>query len=58
MVAIVRPDEADGVATALETAGEIVHRIGEVVDGEKGCTVRGSAETWSARDDWTATHHG
>jgi phosphoribosylformylglycinamidine cyclo-ligase len=23
-----------------------------------GCTVRGSAETWSAREDWSATHNG
>ena len=43
---------------ALEAAGETVHRIGHVEAGEMGCTVRGSAETWSAREDWSATHHG
>ena len=33
-------------------------RIGEIVAGEKGCTVAGSAETWSARAPWEAVHHG
>ena len=58
MVAIVEPDQAEGVATALEATGETVFRIGRVEDGEAGCTVRGSAGTWSARDAWRATHHG
>jgi phosphoribosylformylglycinamidine cyclo-ligase len=46
------------VAAALEAAGETVHRIGRIDAGEMGCTVRGSAETWSAREDWSDTHHG
>ena len=25
--------------------------------GERGCTVRGPAGSWSAREDWSATHH-
>jgi phosphoribosylformylglycinamidine cyclo-ligase len=58
MVAIVSASDADGVAAALEAAGETVHRIGRIDAGEMGCTVRGSAETWSAREDWSATHHG
>ena len=58
MVAVVRADQADGVKRALETAGETVFRIGTIDAGETGCTVRGSAETWSARADWSATHHG
>ena len=58
MVAVVREADADAVTAALEAAGETVHRIGRIETGEKGCTVRGSAETWSARADWTATHHG
>ncbi|TVV72807.1 phosphoribosylformylglycinamidine cyclo-ligase [Sphingomonas solaris] len=52
--------EAD-VATAtarLEAAGETVLRIGRIEAGEKGCTVSGSDETWSARGAWSATHHG
>ena len=43
---------------ALEEAGETVFRIGTIEAGAMGCTVRGSAETWSARADWSATHHG
>jgi phosphoribosylformylglycinamidine cyclo-ligase len=52
--------EAD-VAIVTETliaAGEAVSRIGHVAAGEKGCTVTGSTETWSAMGDWTATHYG
>jgi phosphoribosylformylglycinamidine cyclo-ligase len=58
MVAIVAADEAEAVATALTQAGETVTAIGRVEAGTRGCTVRGSAGTWSARGDWTATHHG
>jgi phosphoribosylformylglycinamidine cyclo-ligase len=58
MVAIVRDDEATQIIERLEAAGETVFRIGHVEAGEAGCTVGGSAETWSARESWTATHHG
>ena len=58
MVAIVAPDLAQTVAEALSEAGETVHRIGRIDAGRRGCTVRGPAGTWSARDDWSATHHG
>ena len=58
MVAIVAEDRAASVTAALEAAGETVFRIGRVEPGARGCTVRGSAETWSARTDWTATHAG
>ncbi|MDX3883969.1 MULTISPECIES: phosphoribosylformylglycinamidine cyclo-ligase [Sphingomonas] len=58
MAVIVRPEEADGVAAALESAGETVFRIGRIAQGAKGCTVSGSAEAWSARAAWTATHEG
>ncbi len=33
-----------------------VVRIGEVIEGPRGCTVRGAAGTWSAKADWSATH--
>ena len=56
MVAVVAADQADAVAAALEAAGESVHRIGTIETGQRGCTVTGSAETWSARADWEATH--
>jgi phosphoribosylformylglycinamidine cyclo-ligase len=58
MVAIVSEGEVDTVTESLEAAGETVHRIGRIDAGEKGCTVRGSAETWSARENWSATHVG
>ena len=56
MVAVVAEDEAEEVAAALTTAGETVHVIGRVAKGERGCTVRGSDECWSARGAWSATH--
>ena len=34
------------------------HLACNVEAGRKGCTVRGSAETWSARAAWSASHHG
>ena len=58
MAVVVAADRADAVAAALRAAGETVHTIGRVEVGPRGCTVRGSTETWSARADWTATHAG
>ena len=58
MAAVVAADGADAATAALETAGETVFRIGAIEAGARGCTVRGSAETWSARADWSATHAG
>ena len=58
MAVIAAPGEAEPVRQALEAAGETVFAIGDVEDGKRGCTVRGSADTWSARSDWTATRHG
>jgi phosphoribosylformylglycinamidine cyclo-ligase len=58
MALIVSPAEADAVTAALEAADETLFRIGHVAAGEKGCTVAGSDEAWSAREAWSATHHG
>lgn len=58
MVAVVAPDQAEPVAAALTAAGETVFTIGAIEAGERGCTVFGKTETWSARADWSATHHG
>nr|WP_295373068.1 phosphoribosylformylglycinamidine cyclo-ligase [uncultured Sphingosinicella sp.] len=58
MVAIVSPAEAEAVTRELEAAGETVFTIGRIDPGTKGCTVFGSAESWSARAPWTATHNG
>jgi phosphoribosylformylglycinamidine cyclo-ligase len=56
MVLAVPVELAREVAAELEAAGEVVMRIGEVIEGPRGCTVRGSAGTWSTREAWSATH--
>jgi len=58
MVLAVSPEEAAQLERDLGHAGETVFRIGEIVAGEKGCTVFGSTETWSAREPWEAVHVG
>jgi phosphoribosylformylglycinamidine cyclo-ligase len=58
MVAVVPADQAEAVTAALTTAGETVFTIGTIEAGEGGCTVVGGDETWSAREPWSATHHG
>ncbi|MCW2388245.1 phosphoribosylformylglycinamidine cyclo-ligase [Sphingobium sp. B11D3B] len=58
MAVVVAPADVDAVSAALREAGETVHRIGEIRAGEKGCTVRGSQETWCAMADWNAVHLG
>ena len=58
MAVVVAEADAGSAISELEAAGETVFRIGHIARGEKGCTVRGSSETWSARADWTATHNG
>jgi phosphoribosylformylglycinamidine cyclo-ligase len=58
MALIVAEDDVSAVTQTLEEAGETVFAIGKVETGAKGCTVRGSGGTWSARSGWTATHHG
>jgi phosphoribosylformylglycinamidine cyclo-ligase len=58
MVVAVAEDDVADVTGALEAAGEVVHGIGHIAAGEKGCTVSGSVETWSAQSAWTATHNG
>jgi phosphoribosylformylglycinamidine cyclo-ligase len=60
MVAIVAESDAHVVQTDLESAGETVHRIGEVVRGKRGCTVESSGDLaggWGSDVDWTVTHH-
>ncbi len=56
MVAIVAAEEVTAVTEALQAAGETVSAIGTVSEGPRGCTVKGSDETWSARGAWSATH--
>jgi phosphoribosylformylglycinamidine cyclo-ligase len=56
MVVIVPAENVTAVTEALEVAGETVFRIGDVVEGARGCTVSGADEVWSARGAWSATH--
>ena len=58
MVLAVEESTAGAVIQGLETAGEHVLRIGRITEGSRGCTVRGARGTWSAREDWAASHHG
>ncbi|GAA4041893.1 phosphoribosylformylglycinamidine cyclo-ligase [Parerythrobacter jejuensis] len=58
MVLAVEPGKVETVMGQLREAGETVHRIGMVEAGDKGCTVRGSAGTWSATADWEVRHLG
>ena len=59
MVAIVAADQAEAVAVNLQHAGEQVFPMGRIEAGPRGCTVRGSDETWSARGCWSvAYNHG
>jgi phosphoribosylformylglycinamidine cyclo-ligase len=58
MVLAVAADEVAGLQAELEAAGETVFVIGAIEPGQRGCTVQGSVETWSAREPWEATHLG
>jgi phosphoribosylformylglycinamidine cyclo-ligase len=57
MAVIVAAQDADDVAEALAENGETVVPIGEVVAGNRGCTVSGKAGTWNSNEDWTVTHN-
>ncbi|MGV2496943.1 phosphoribosylformylglycinamidine cyclo-ligase [Pelagerythrobacter aerophilus] len=56
MVLAVDEGEAESLTHDLERAGETVLRVGRIESGTRGCTVRGSAGTWSAKEDWEARH--
>jgi phosphoribosylformylglycinamidine cyclo-ligase len=58
MVLAVAADEAEALKAELEAVGETVFAVGKIEPGEKGCTVHGSAEAWSAREPWEAVHLG
>ncbi|MBS1239806.1 MAG: purM, partial [Proteobacteria bacterium] len=57
MVLAVEPGIAEEVKAELTERGERVSRIGEIVEGQRGCTVRGSAGSWGSKDSWEATHN-
>jgi len=56
MVLAVTPDLVKEVSKELTERGERVYRIGEIVEGERGTTVRGGAGSWGAKDGWEAVH--
>jgi phosphoribosylformylglycinamidine cyclo-ligase len=56
MVLAVAADEAAAVQRDLEAAGEAVYVIGGIEAGQRGCTVQGADEVWSARGAWEAVH--
>ena len=58
MVLAVAPDKLDTVMARLADVDETALEIGTIEAGEKGCTVRGTQGTWSAKADWSATHNG
>ena len=56
MVLAVSADDVPGLIADLQAAGETVHVIGAIEPGQRGCTVQGSDEAWSARAPWEAVH--
>ena len=58
MVLVVDADAAEALIADLNAAGETAFAIGHIAEGEKGCTVTGPTECWSAKADWVATHVG
>lgn len=58
MALAVSPADEAQLRRELEAAGERVLALGHIEDGPRGCTVRGSAGSWSARAAWTARHDG
>lgn len=54
MAVVVRLEDASEVSAALREAGETVYEIGDIFEGERGCTVWGRTETWGAKNDWSA----
>jgi len=57
MVLVVAPEQVYGVMQGLADAGETAFPVGYIEAGTRGCTVSGSAEAWSAREPWSATHN-
>ena len=56
MVAAVAADDVEGFVELMRAQGEHAFVVGRIVADERGCTVTGSAGTWSARADWSARH--
>lgn len=57
MALAVPADDVIEVTGLLTEAGEDVFRVGEIVEGRRGCTVRGPAGSWDSEAAWEATHN-
>ena len=57
MAVIAATDTSASVAAALEGAGETVFEIGRIEEGDRGCTIGGTAGSWNSSGDWSATHN-
>ena len=57
MVLAVAPKLAKQVKQELTERGERVYKIGEIVKGKRGCTVRGEKGVWGAKKAWEAVHN-
>ena len=58
MAVIVSGDTAQAVARELaDETQQGAFEIGRIEEGPRGCTVSGSAGTWNASGDWSATHN-
>ncbi|MEY2942319.1 MAG: hypothetical protein RLY97_333, partial [Pseudomonadota bacterium] len=57
MVLSVAADDVASVTADLTAAGESVFAIGDIRKGQRGCTVSGSMDVWSAREAWSASHN-
>jgi len=49
-------DRYQEVIARLEEAGERVHMIGKIREGQRGCVVQGPRGVWMAQEDWEVTH--
>ncbi len=58
MIAAIRAEDRAAVTDALEASGETLFTVGTIVEGERGCTVSGPAESWWSPRDWSVTFHG
>ncbi len=56
MVLAVEKDLVKEVIAELAERGEHAFKIGKIVEGPRGCTVKGKAGTWGSEDDWSASH--
>lgn len=56
-MAVIIDREGALATTELIADREEPELIGEIVEGPRGCTVRGSAGTWNSPKGWSATHN-